>query len=130
MTPPACDSLPGAAVILAGWNKGAERPEFINLRFTLEEYGVVQPAAYGEPIVLPDIQSLEPLPLSARARYSRLHTKSPIILPLIASGEWHGLLSLHFSIRRMLSLDDLRHLRGLVDPRAIAIRNERLLEAD
>ncbi|HEX7556567.1 MAG TPA: ATP-binding protein, partial [Leptolinea sp.] len=53
-----------------------------------------------------------------------------IILPLIAGGEWFGLLSLHFKTRRMTSMDDLRHVRGLVDETAIVIKNMRLLEAE
>ena len=59
-----------------------------------------------------------------------LRTHSLIILPLIAGGEWYGLLSLHFKTRRMTNMDDLRHMRGLVDETAIAIKNMRLLEAE
>jgi two-component system sensor histidine kinase KdpD len=49
---------------------------------------------------------------------------------LIAGGEWYGLLSFHFNTRRMTNLDDLRHVRGLVDETAIVIKNMRLLEAE
>ena len=58
-----------------------------------------------------------------------MRTHSLIILPLVAGGEWYGLLSLHFKTRRMPNIDDLRHVRGLVDGTSIAIKNIRLLEA-
>ena len=67
---------------------------------------------------------------SVRKRFATLNTHSLIILPLIASGEWFGLLSLHFKTRRMTDMDDLRHMSGLVDETAIVIQNMRLLEAE
>jgi signal transduction histidine kinase len=121
---------PGHCFILAEWNRSAERPRFFNDRFTLEEYGILVPVPYAQPIVIPDIQSIKKLPKAVRARFSNLHTKSLIILPLIANGKWYGLLSLHFSKLRMPNLDDLRHVRGLVDETAIAIQNIRLMEAE
>jgi signal transduction histidine kinase len=121
---------PEHCFILAEWNKGTKRPRFINHRFTLLEYGVTLPVPYGKPIVIPDIESLKMLPPTVRKRFADLGTKSLIILPLIAGGEWYGLLSLHFSTRHIPSMEDLRHLRGLVDETAIAIKNVRLLEAE
>lgn len=119
---------PERCFIMAEWNKGTDRPRSINHQFTLKEYGIVLPAPYGKPIVIPDIQSKKKLPEYVRKRFADLGTIGLIILPLIASGEWYGLLSLHFSTRLMPNLDDLRHVRGLVDETAIAIKNMRLLE--
>lgn len=70
------------------------------------------------------------LPEPARKRFADLRTRSLIILPLIAGGEWYGLLSLHFKTHRMNTIDDLRHVRGLVNEAAIAIKNMRLLETE
>ena len=77
-----------------------------------------------------DIQSVMSLPDSVRKRFADLRTHSLIILPLVAGGEWYGLLSLHFPTRRMTNKDDLRHVRGLVDGTSIAIKNIRLLESE
>lgn len=121
---------PRHCFILAEWNRGASRPRFINRRFTLQEYGIVPPVRYGKPIMIPDIQLLKKLPAPIRKRFADLQTKSLIILPLIAGGEWYGLLSLHFSTLHLPGMEDLRHLRGLVDETAIAINNLRLLEAE
>lgn len=121
---------PEKCFILAEWNRGSRQPKFIDRQFSLEEYGVQSPIPYGQPIVIQDIQSALKLPETVRKRFADLHTHSLIILPLFAGGEWYGLLSLHFKTRKMTTVDDLRHMRGLVDETAIAINNIRLLEAE
>jgi signal transduction histidine kinase/PAS domain-containing protein/putative methionine-R-sulfoxide reductase with GAF domain len=121
---------PEHCLILAEWNRGTSLPRFFGHNFTLEEYGVILPAPYGQPYVIQDIQSTEKLSKPVRKRFAALRTHSLIIVPLIAGGEWYGLLSLHFKKHRMTNLDDLRHVRGLVDETAIAIKNMRLLEAE
>ncbi len=121
---------PKGCFILTEWNRGARLPKFFGRSFTLEEYGVKLPIPYGQPLVIQDIQSMMELPDRVRKRFSDLKTHSLIILPLIAGGEWYGLLSLHFKTQRMTNMDDLRHVRGLVDETAIVIKNMRLLEAE
>jgi signal transduction histidine kinase len=121
---------PESCYILAEWNKGARLPKFIDKRFSLEEYGIPQPTPYGQPIIIQDIRSFVKLPENVRKRFADLRTQSLVILPLIAGGEWYGLLSLHFKTRLTTNMDDLRHLRGLVYETAIAIKNMRLLEAE
>jgi signal transduction histidine kinase len=121
---------PENCFILTEWNRGVKQPRFFGRRFTLEEYGLRLPVPYGQPIVIQDIQSVMELPERVRKRFADLATHSLIILPLVAGGEWFGLLSLHFKTRRMTNMDDLRHVRGLVDEAAIVIKNMRLLEAE
>ena len=124
------ETPPAHCFILTEWNKDTDQPRFINHQFTLKEYGLVFPIPYGKPIVIPDIQSRKKLPEYVRKRFADLGTKGLIILPLIASDEWYGLLSLHFNTRFMPNMDDLQHVRGLVDETAIAIKNMRLLEEE
>ncbi len=126
------EAPPDYCFILAEWNKGKRQPTFINQRFTLEEYGVSLNNPFGKPIVIQDIQSVVELPekVKVRKRFAELHTHSLIILPLIAGGEFYGLLSLHFKTRQMSNMDDLNHVRGLVDEMALVIKNVRLLEAE
>ncbi len=123
-------SRPRFCTVVAEWNKGANQPEFINRQFTLAEYGVVRPYTFGQPIAIQNIQSKPNLPESACQRFAAIRTRGLIILPLVAGGEWYGLLSLHFNTERMTNKDDLRHMRGLVDEAAIAIRNIHLLEKE
>jgi PAS domain S-box-containing protein len=124
------ETPPGFCFILAEWNRGIRQPRFINKRFSLEEYGIALPIPFGKPIVIQDIQSVNELSETVRKRFADLRTHSLIILPLIAGGEWFGLLSLHFKTRRMTNLDDLLHVRGLVDETAIVTKNMRLLETE
>lgn len=124
------DTPPESGYILAEWNKRAQQPRYLNHDFTLQEFGIVPPVQHGQPIVIQDIQSITALSETIRKRFASLRTMSLIILPLIAGGEWYGLLSLHFRTRRITSLDDLRHVRGLVNETAIAIKNIHLLEIE
>ncbi len=121
---------PNGCFILAEWNRGRRQPGFTNQHFSLEEYGLALAVPFRKPVIIPDIQAVMELPEPVRKRFSSLQTHSLIILPLIASGEWYGLLSLHFKTRRMTKMDDLLHMRGLVDETAIVIKNMRLLEAE
>lgn len=124
------EAPPEHCFILAEWNKGKRQPTFINQRFTLEEYGVSLNNPFEKPIVIQDIQSVTELPETVKKRFADLHTHGLIILPLIAGGEMYGLLSLHFKTRQMSNMDDLNHVRGLVDEMALVIKNVRLLEAE
>ncbi len=124
------ETPPEHCFILAEWNKGKRQPKFINQRFTLEEYGISLNSPFGKPIVIQDIQSVMELPENVKKRFADLYTHGLIILPLIAGGEWYGLLSLHFKTRQMSDMDDLNHVRGLVDEMALVIKNVRLLEAE
>jgi signal transduction histidine kinase len=124
------DHLPQRCDILAAWNKDADLPASTGQHFTLEEYGLVPPYARDKPLVIEDVRSKRELPQRARRRFEELKTRSLIIFPLIARGAWYGVLSLHFKLRRAIDVDDLRHLRGLVDETAIAIDNIRLLAAE
>jgi signal transduction histidine kinase/chaperonin cofactor prefoldin len=121
---------PQKCFILAEWNRGRSQPRFLDHYFTLEEYGLVLPVPFGKPVVIQDIQSAPDLPETVRRRFAGLKTRSLFILPLIAGGEWYGLLSLHFKAIRTTAVDDLLHVRGLVDEAAIVIKNMRLLETE
>jgi signal transduction histidine kinase len=124
------DVPPSCCNVLAAWNRDTRQPNFVDRQFTLEEYGVVPPYSFGQPIIIEDMQSQSRLSETALKRFADLRTSSLIIFPLVAGGEWYGLLSLHFESRRVIGAEDLQHLRGLVDEVAIAIKNLRLLEAE
>ncbi len=116
--------------ILAAWNKEVDLPNFVDERLTLEETGLLPPYTHDKPIVIENVQTKKEFSQNVRHRFEVLKTRSLIIFPLIARGSWYGVLSLHFQQRRAIKVDDLRHIRGLVDQTAIAIDNIRLLAAE
>jgi signal transduction histidine kinase len=116
--------------ILAAWNKEAELPNFVGQQLTLEEAGLLPPYVHDKPIVIENVQTKKEFSRNVRRRFELLKTRSLIVFPLIARGTWYGVLSLHFRQRHAIKVDDLRHIRGLVDQTAIAIDNIRLLAAE
>ncbi len=124
------EAIPQRCSLLAAWNTDTDVPLFVGQRFTLEGYGFIPPYSRDAPIVIEEVRSNPALSARVRKRFEILKTRSLIIFPLIAGGEWYGALSLHFRVRRAIAMEDLRHLRGLVDQAAIAINNIRSLAAE
>ncbi len=121
---------PARCDILAAWNREPNLPVFRGQHLTLQEYGIIPPYSREKPIVIRNVPATRRLPKRARRRFAILGTRGLIIFPLIAGGVWYGALSLHFKTRHAINVDDLRHLRGLVDQTSIAIDNLRLLVAE
>ena len=124
------DAIPQYCSLLAAWNAEADIPLFVGQRFTLEGYGFIPPYSRDTPIVIEDIRTNPALSERVRSRFEILKTRSLIIFPLIAGGEWYGALALHFKPRHAIAAEDLRHLRGLVDQAAMAINTLRSLAAE
>jgi len=53
-----------------------------------------------------------------------------IFFPLIAGGEWYGMMSLHFDQVVAINAGDVRHVQGLVDEVAMGIHNFILLKTE
>lgn len=121
---------PGCCVILTGWDRDPQASLEIGREISLMDYGLVGPYAQNEPLRILDVRTDARLPEPVRERLLELGVASSIIFPLIAGGEWYGMLSLHFEQIRTLNSEDSRHLRGLVDEAATAIYNFRLLQAE
>ncbi len=124
------DAIPRECSLLAAWNDDAALPMFVGQRFTLDGYGFVPPYSRDAPVVIEDVRSTRALSEQVRRRFEILKTRSLIIFPLIAGGQWYGALSLHFRLRRAIAVEDLRHVRGLVDQAAIAVNTIRSLAAE
>ena len=121
---------PASCSILTAWNKQRETLLYIGQKMTLAEYGLVEPYSRNEPIIIADIRHDPHLNEVMRQRLMSLNVVGSIIFPLIAGGEWSGVLSLHFDQVIALNSNDIRHLQGLVDEVAMGIYNFRLLEAE
>jgi K+-sensing histidine kinase KdpD len=97
---------------------------------TLMEYGLMEPDILNEPLVIADIRHDPYVSEALRKRLMDIGVVGSFLFPLIAGGEWYGVLSLHFDQAIKLPTDDIRHLQGLVDEVAMGIYNFRLLEAE
>ena len=124
------DAIPQLCDLVAAWNTEPDLPLFVGQRFTLEGYGFIPPYSRDTPIVIEDIRVSAALSERVRQRFELLKTRSLIIFPLIAGDEWYGALSLHFPEQHAVAVEDLRHLRGLVDQAAIAVSTLRSLAAE
>ncbi len=124
------DAPPASCTILTAWNQQPETLLYIGQEMTLVEYGLIEPYSRNEPLVLADIHHDPRVNEVMRQRLMGVGVVGSVIFPLIAGGEWYGLLSLHFDQVIMLNTDDIRHLEGLVDEVAMGIYNFRLLEAE
>jgi two-component system sensor histidine kinase KdpD len=97
---------------------------------TLVEYGLIEPYLYLQPLIIAEIQSDPRVSETMRRRLMNIGVVGSILFPLIANGEWYGMMSLHFDQVVAINADDLRHLQGLVDEVAMGIHNFILLKTE
>jgi K+-sensing histidine kinase KdpD len=91
---------------------------------------LIEPYSRNEPVVIADIRNDTRVNEVMRQRLIGIGVVGSVIFPLIAGGEWYGVMSLHFDQIITLNTTDIRHLEGLVDEVAMGIYNFRLLEAE
>ena len=123
-------SAPAACTILTAWNRQPETLLYIGQQMTLVEYGLIEPYSGHEPLLIADIQSDPRVSNAMRQRLMGIGVVGSILFPLIAGGEWYGILSLHFDQIIAINATDIRHLQGLVDEVAMGIHNFILLKTE
>jgi PAS domain S-box-containing protein len=114
---------PASCMILTAWNKQPGILLHIGQKMTLMEYGLIEPYSRLEPLIIADIQSDSRVSETMRQRLMNIGVVGSILFPLIAGGEWYGMLSLHFNRTAAINANDIRHLQGLVDEAAMGIHN-------
>jgi K+-sensing histidine kinase KdpD len=124
------ESAPAFCTILTAWNKQPESLLYIGQKMTLMEYGVIEPYSYTAPLIIDDLRQDPRVNVLMRKRLMDMGVVGSILFPLIAGGEWYGMLSLHFDQMITLNDTDIRHLQGIVDEAAMGVYNFRLLEAE
>jgi PAS domain S-box-containing protein len=124
------DLPPESCTILMAWNKRAEDSLHIGQQMKLVEYGLIKPYSHSKPMVIADIRDDRRVNKIMRQRLVGMGVVGSSLFPLVAGGEWYGMLSLHFDQAIRLDIIDTRHLRGLVDEVAMGIHNFRLLKAE
>jgi len=121
---------PISCTILTAWNRQPETVLYIGQEMSLAEYGLIEPYSRNEPFIITNIQADSRVSATMFKRLTGIGVVGSIIFPLIAGGEWYGLLSLHFAQVVDINTDDIRHLQGLVDEAAMGIHNFILLKTE
>ena len=116
--------------VVASVSKDDRLPELTYPRVQLDMAWVEQSGVRNRPVFVSDVNAGAGLPERARKALEQLAVRSFAVFPLKASGEWYGLLALQFTAPDGVSAEDVRHVEGLVDQAAVAIRNIRLFEAE
>jgi PAS domain S-box-containing protein len=127
---PWLDRVPAASYALASWRGSADMLSIEGKSFPFDEYGFADLFVLDQPTYVQDIETDPHVNAKARAWYRQLKTRSVALFPLVAAGQWYGMLSLHSESPGQLNAEDLRHMRALADQAAVAIYNIRLLEAE
>ncbi|MCL5995808.1 MAG: ATP-binding protein [Chloroflexi bacterium] len=123
------DEPPATTEVIAAWDAAGAAPRIGQRYPALSEYWA-KTGLRNSPVFVPDIKADTPLPDHMRERLLKTGIHGFTTLPLIARGEWYGLLSFDFPAPNLIHMEDVRYLQGLVDQAATAIFNTRLLEAE
>lgn len=121
---------PAFCTILTAWNKQPETSLHIGEEMTLMEYGLIEPYSGPQPLIIADIQADSRVNKTMRQRLMDIGVVGSILFPLIAGGEWYGMMSLHFDRVVEINTGDVRHVQGLVDEVAMGIHNFMLLTTE
>ncbi|MBC7875749.1 MAG: GAF domain-containing protein [Anaerolineales bacterium] len=122
--------LPVSCTILNAWNKNPETLLYIGQEMTLTEYGLFEPYSRDKPLIIEDILSDPRVNEVMRNRLVNIGVVGSILFPLVAGGEWYGMISLHFDQVVEIDADEMQHLEGLIDEVAMGIHNFILLKVE
>lgn len=121
---------PEYAEMVASINRDERTAEPALSRFKLDMNWFIQSDLRTRPLFIGDVLTEPGLPARAREVLSQLGGHSFALFPLNAGGELYGLLAFQFASPDSVGAEDMRHVEGLVDQAAVAIRNIRLFEAE
>ena len=121
---------PEYAEIVASINRDDLVTEPTFPRFKLDINWFVQSDIRSKPLFVSDVFTDPELQPRAREVLAQLGGRSYALFPLNAGGETYGLLAFEFASPDSVGAEDVRHVEGLVDQAAAAIRNIRLFEAE
>ncbi|HEY3341682.1 MAG TPA: ATP-binding protein [Anaerolineae bacterium] len=121
---------PEYARLVASISRDGCVSEPVNPRYKLDMDWLIQSGIRTGPVFVRDALTEPGLLDRAREILTQFGGRSFVLFPLNASGELYGLLVFHFSSPESVGAEDVRHVEGLVDQAAVAIRNIRLFEAE
>lgn len=123
------DRPPRSIELVANWTLDS-REDRVGEQYAFADYELANLYSSSDPVVVANVQTDPRLANPLKELLAQLNTYSMISYPLIAAGEWYGILSLHWSQPYSAEERVTRHIRGLADQIAAAVYNSRLLESE
>lgn len=123
------DTPPNNIELVANWTHAGDENR-VGERYDFADYELADLYSSTDPVVVANVQTDPRLSNSIKELLADLNTYSMIFYPLIAAGQWYGILSLHWSQPYSAEQRITRHIRGLADQIAAAVYNSRLLESE
>ncbi|MCL5998047.1 MAG: ATP-binding protein [Chloroflexi bacterium] len=124
------DPPPNWFEVYADWNRDGQGRSFVDQRYPVETAMLAEMMDGYHTVMIRDTHAIGLDSTPARHALRALGTAGLLLLPLVAAGEWYGILNVHFQHPIDFSAEDLHHIQGLADQVAGAIYNLRLLEAE
>lgn len=121
------DSPPDTFTVAYDWRRDDSIPNLMGRQHPAKEYSAIL-QSHEKPTYVTDLDGVL-LPPNSRAYVDMFKPESLILFPLIASGQWYGILAVYYDSSD-LSEQTLSHLQGIVDQAAAAIHNMRLLHRE
>ena len=121
---------PSRCDILVEWQNSSDLPRLAEESYSFEQYQFAQLFVHDEPVWIDDIQTDPHISDHTRSLLTKLQTRSLVLFPLITSNQWYGMLTIHFSIPKLLRPEDFSYFEKVVNQAAAAIYNLLLLEAE
>ena len=116
--------------VLAEWRVAVDLPSPANAGFALGIDWLVKVRMRAHAGVAQDVEQDASLSESARAQLRAQRMSSYALFPLVVGGVWYGVLVFYFTKPGAITAPELAHVQELVDQAAVAIDNQRLLEAE
>jgi PAS domain S-box-containing protein len=124
------DVVPSRLEALVDWHADAGLGAAPEESLAFAEYPFAQLFARDGAVPIGDAQTDTRLSEDARTWLARINTRSLLLFPLVTSGQWYGMLNIHFPVPGEMETADREYYEKVVNQAAAAIYNFHLLEAE
>lgn len=124
------DNEPEYGDILAVWSRDDDLPDLTGRRFTFDDYKNRELVSRSNPVIVANTETDQRIGSETQAYLRQMGTKSYISLPLVAAGQFFGLITMHWDTPNAVSYEEASYLQGISDQAAAAIYNLQILEQE
>jgi signal transduction histidine kinase/ActR/RegA family two-component response regulator len=124
------DEMPEEATISATWERSGEESRApVGTCYLLDQFPAIETVTRDEPTIFRDITTDKRVYKTLRALLlNRLGMRSLVLWPLVAGGQWIGILNGQAATALEIDEDEIRQITSLTDQAATVIQNIRLFE--